>query len=323
MFCSELHVGQLVGCAGGRKSLHRPFNCSAFRTRGAKTIGAAIIGVLSRRAFGSCDDEQYPKQPYVMTTKVALPMTSSECQAQRVQRDQVDDILPAFWEWLKVQESRWRNDTDKKKFHLSPSRVAGEPLLQRSSVGKRVFRTLACGFIIVIVGGALAWQSSDDGTKDIVRNWEISLIRVTSLPRTNSPTSSDVAAEPASKSSDQAPIPDNPQTAPVNRVTPVSLAARSSAELQHHLESIGNDIIVVRRIVDWLAARQQQMAQDIATLQLTEQIVIERLSSLPQSTTVHLPQRQNLQRIVQSEGVVQSNSVHIRARPAQPPLQLH
>jgi hypothetical protein len=243
---------------------------------------------------------------------------------QRVQRDQVDDILPAFCEWLKVQERRWRIDTNKKKFHLPPSIVAGEPLLQRSSAGKRVFRTLACGFIIiVIIGGALAWQSSDDETKDLVRNWEISLIRLTSLLRTNSPTSSDVAAGLAFKSSDQALIPGNSQTALVNRVTPGSLAAGSSAELHRHLESIGNDIAAVRRFVDRLAASQKQMAQDIATLQLTEQIVIERLSSLPQSTTIHFPQRQNVQRIVQSEGVVQSNSVRIRARPAQPPLQLH
>jgi hypothetical protein len=248
-------------------------------------------------------------------------MPSSECQAQRVQRDQVDEILPAFWEWLKVQESRWRSDANRKKFQLSPNLGTRESLLQRPSARKPNFRTLGCCFIIIVlVGCALAWQSSDDGTKDIVRKWKISLIPLTSVLHTNSPTSSDIAAEHASKSSDQAPMAGNPPTAPFNQATSGSLAARSSAELQHHLESIVNDVALIRRIVDRLAARQEQMTQVITTLQFTERNVIEGLSS--QSTAVHVPQRQNVQRIVQSVGIVQSNPVHIPARPAQPPLPL-
>jgi hypothetical protein len=49
---------------------------------------------------------------------------------------------------------------------------------------------------------------------------------------------------------------------------------------------------------------------------------VEGLSSLPQSTTGKFLQRQNVQRTVQSDGVVQSNPVHIRPRLAQTPLPL-
>jgi hypothetical protein len=48
------------------------------------------------------------------------------------------------------------------------------------------------------------------------------------------------------------------------------------------------------------------MAQGITMLQFTERNVIEGLSSLPQST--HFLQCRNVQRIVQSEGVIQSNA---------------
>jgi hypothetical protein len=236
-------------------------------------------------------------------------MASSEYQDQT--DDQIEEILPAFWEWLKVQDSKWRVDADTKKIHLSRGAAAGDGLLNRPSVGKRICLPLAWCFIIVL-GGALAWHYSGDAI--IVRNWEIPLISLTSAVDANSSISSDVAAERASKGSRQ--------TAPVNQVTSEAAAARSSAELQHQLDSIGNDIVVVRRIIDRLAARQEQTAQGITMLQFTEHNVIEGLSSLPQSTTVRLPQRQNVQRIVQSEGVGQANPVHVRPRPAQTPLPL-
>jgi hypothetical protein len=147
-----------------------------------------------------------------------------------------------------------------------------EPLLQPPSAGKPNFRTVGCCLIIIVlIGGALAWRSSDDGTRDTVQKWEISLIPSTSVLHTNSPSSSDVTAVHVSKSSNQA------------------LIAGSGND-------IVSEIAVVRRIVDRLTARQEQMAEVITTLQFTAQNIIEGLSSPPQSTTVHVPQRQNVQR---------------------------
>jgi hypothetical protein len=56
-------------------------------------------------------------------------MNSSENRAQSFQRDDVDDVLVAFWEWLRLQEARWRDGSDRKEFHFSPSIAAGDPFL--------------------------------------------------------------------------------------------------------------------------------------------------------------------------------------------------
>jgi hypothetical protein len=246
-------------------------------------------------------------------------MASSKYQDHSDQLDQGEDVLPAFWEWLRVQESKWRYDAAMKEIQLSRGAAAEHALVQRASLTRQKCLALAWCFMI-IVGGALAWQYGDDAIQHIVRNWEIRLISLTSVLDASSPTSSNIAAERASKSSDQARIADRLQTAPINQAG--SPATRSSAELQHQLDSIGNDIAVVRGIVDRLAARQEQMAQGITMLQFTEHNVIEGLSSLPQSTNGNFLQHQNIQRVVRSEGVVQLNPVHNRPGPAQTPLPL-
>ncbi len=245
----------------------------------------------------------------------------------QAQSDQGDEILLAFKEWLKIQEARhgWvahhphgngSSDSHRNEFHVSPGTAPVKPSIgvnprqasfQRHgisrgrSVGRRVFRAFAYGFIIIVtVGAALAWQPSDDKTKDIVRAWGISLSQLSSVLGTKSPAASDVAAKPVSKTSEQA-----------------SVAAGSSPEAQYHLETMGSDLAVVRRIVEQLAAKQEQMAQDIATLQAAEQNVSEKKSSLPQSSAV--PPRKNMH----SEAAVQPPSVPVPTPRPQTPLPLH
>jgi hypothetical protein len=245
----------------------------------------------------------------------------------QAQSDQGDEILLAFKEWLKIQEARhgWvahhphgngSSDSHRNEFHVPPGIAPVEPSIgvnprqasfQRygisrgRSVGRRVFRTFAYGFIIIVtVGAALAWQSSDDKTKDMVRAWGISLSQLSSVLGTKSPAASDVAAKPVSKTSEQA-----------------SVAAGSSPEAQHQLETMGSDLAVVRRIVEQLAAKQEQMAQDIATLQAAEQNVSEKKSSLPQSSAV--PPRKNMH----SEAAVQPPSVPVPTPRPQTTLPSH
>jgi len=246
----------------------------------------------------------------------------------QAQSDQGDEILLAFKEWLKIQEARhgWvahhphgngSSDSHRNEFHVPPGIAPVEPSIgvnprqasfQRygisrgRSVGRRVFRTLAYGFIIIIVtvGAALAWQSSDDKTKDMVRAWGISLSQLSSVLGTKSPAASDAAAKRVSKTSEQA-----------------SVAAASSPEAQHQLEIMVRDLAVVRRMVEQLAAKQEQMAQDIATLQAAEQNVSEKKSSLPPSSAV--PPRKNMH----SEAAVQPPSVPVPTPRPQTPLPLH
>ena len=240
-------------------------------------------------------------------------MPSSQSQAQS---DQGDEIFLAFKEWLKIQEARHGrvapdrsgpSDSQRNEFHFSPGIAPVEPSIGvnsfredgRRSVGKRAFRTFAYGVIIIVaVGAALAWQSADDKTKDMVRAWGISLNQLISAPDAKSPIVSDKVTEPVSKTSQQ-----------------TSVANNSSPDAHQQLESMASDLAAVRRIVEQLAAQQQQMAQDIAMLQAAEHNVGETKPTLPQSSAV--PPRKN----IQSESAVQRAPVPLP--PPRPPLVLH
>ncbi len=251
-------------------------------------------------------------------------MFSPQGQAQG---DQSDEIFLAFKEWLRIQEARHgrvehhphgngSSDSHSNEFTVSPSIAPFEPSIavnpreasfQRDgisgghSVGRRVFRTFACGFVIIVtVGAALAWQSSDDKTKDMVRAWGFSLSQLSSVLGAKPPIASDVATEPVSKSSEQA-----------------SVAVGPSPEALHQLDTMVSGLAVVRRIVEQLAAKQEQMAQDIATLQAIKQNVSEKKSSLPQASAV--PPRKN----THSEAAVQPPSVPVPTPRPRTPLPLH
>ncbi len=255
-------------------------------------------------------------------------MVSSEPQTQR---DQGDEIFVAFKEWLRIQEARnagvaqpheyGSSHSRQQELHVSPGIAPVEPSMSvdphqasfqrdgisrdRRSVGRRVFRTLTYGFIIIAtVGAALAWQSSDDKTRDTIRAWGTSLSQLSSILATKSPVGSDAATEPASKASEQA-----------------SVAATSSHDLQHQLETMVSDLAVTRHMVEQVAAKQEQMAQDIAALRSAQQNLSERTSSLPQSPTVS--PGKNAQRIVHSEAPVQLPSVPIPTPRPQKPLPSH
>lgn len=151
------------------------------------------------------------------------------------------------------------------------------------SVAKRLFRAGAYGFIItVIVGTAFIWQSSDDTTKELAKGWVNSLVWSPSLLHNVSPES-DVASQVISTTSDQ-PLMGTMvilPTASASQPTPTSTATESLPDLKRQFEAIASDLAIVRRIVEQVAARQDQMARDIATLQADEQNVRQKISTLP------------------------------------------
>jgi hypothetical protein len=152
------------------------------------------------------------------------------------------------------------------------------------SVAKRLFRTGAYGFIItVIVGTAFVWQSSDDTTKEMAKGWVNSLVWSSSLHPHNLPPESEVASEAISTTSDQ-PLMGTTVILPTtsaSQPTPTSTAAESFPDLKRQLEAIASDLSIMRWIVEQVAARQDQMARDIATLQADEQNVKQKISALP------------------------------------------
>jgi hypothetical protein len=109
------------------------------------------------------------------------------------------------------------NDTVPREFHCAPSITPAEPSVElnppqvilqsdrissdRPSVGSRVFRTVARGFIVItMVGAAFSLLSyGDEREKDIVSAWDRSLSWLSSVSRTNSSEGSNVATEPVAK----------------------------------------------------------------------------------------------------------------------------
>jgi hypothetical protein len=169
-----------------------------------------------------------------------------------------------------------------------------EETRDRPSAAYRLFRTGACGFIItVIVGSAFAWQSSDDTKKEMVKGWVNSLVWSSPRLHRSLPPESDAPAEAVSATSTQPrsgatvilPTPSSEQP------TPTKTATESSSDLQQQLESILGDLAIVRRIVEQVASRQDQMVQDIATLQEAQQNVSSKISAPPQSPIIRVRPR--------------------------------
>jgi hypothetical protein len=123
----------------------------------------------------------------------------------------------------------------------------GQPASGRPSFGKRMFRTLVRFSIAVLIGVGitLGWQSYGDEAKEML-----------------------VAQAPALGLL----LPASTTKSPV-------MAATSTDTRQ--LAPLASTLDAVRRSVEQLAARQEQMAQNIAALRAAEENVRQRTSSTP------------------------------------------
>jgi hypothetical protein len=124
------------------------------------------------------------------------------------------------------------------------------------SIGKRVFRAVARFFFAVLIGigATLAWQSFGSEADQMVRTW--------------APSIGWLLPEPT--------------------MTP---AAASASDLAQQLKPMSLDLVIVRRSLDQLAARQEQIAQSVVTLQGIEQDISQEMSSLTLSQTAHIPHK--------------------------------
>jgi hypothetical protein len=161
----------------------------------------------------------------------------------------------------------------------------------RPAIGSRILRTLIWIFapVIIGIGAALVWQSYDSTARDMVVG------QFQSLGWLLSPAK-----------------------------TPPTLVAAAPDTIQQ-LEPLVYNFEVVRRSVAQLAARQEQMAQDIALLQAIADDIREKVSTAPSSPspqqTVAIPQYQAPQPRAQSPAA-QSSSVPRSPPAAGPALML-
>jgi hypothetical protein len=118
----------------------------------------------------------------------------------------------------------------------------GQPASGRPSIGKRMFRSLVRFSIAVLigVGGTLGWQSYGDEAREMLIAQAPALGLLLPVPTTRSPV----------------------------------MAATSTDTRQ--LAPLASTLDAVRRTVEQLAAKQEQMAQNIAALRAAE-----RTSSTP------------------------------------------
>jgi hypothetical protein len=159
----------------------------------------------------------------------------------------------------------------------------------RPSVGRRIFRSLTRFSIAVLigVGATLGWQSYGDAAKEMLLARAPALAWVLSVSTTKSPVVAATSTDPM------------PQLAP-----------------------LASNLDVVRRGVEQLAAKQEQLSQNIAALKAVEEDIRQRMSSAPPAPAppqqaASIPQPKPPQPKTQSSAV-QSSSVPRPPPPAGP-----
>ena len=162
---------------------------------------------------------------------------------------------------------------------LNDDQVASD----RPSIGRRIFRTLTRFIIAVLIGigATLAWQAHGDAAREMVVARAPSLGWLLSVSTTKSPAVAATAPDPVQQ-----------------------------------LEPLASNLDVVRRSVEQLAAKQEQMAQNIATLQALEEDIRQKVSSPPPSPS---QQAASIPQYKPPQPRVQSSSVPRPPPPAGPP----
>jgi hypothetical protein len=152
---------------------------------------------------------------------------------------------------------------------------------RRPSVGRRIFGTLIRFFVTVLigVGGTLAWQSHGDEAREML------LARAPSLG----------------------------WLLPVSTTKSPAAFANSPDLVQQQLAPFASNLDVVRRNLELLAARQEQMFQSIATLQAVGQDIREKVSSPPSPPPA--PQAASIPQRKPPQPRPQPSAVQLESRP--------
>ncbi len=210
---------------------------------------------------------------------VKVPMDSSQSPPPNDQRQEGDAVSLVPKEWPTAEKARSggpARDPDARRDSSDPIEMARqgsdfsaglravEPSIHvpprssgfkndqfasdRPSIRRRTFSSHARFFIAALigVGATFAWQFHGDETKEVVRTWAPSLGWLSSVSTTKSP--------PA----------------------PAPAAAATSPEL---VQQLARDLAAVRHSVEQFAAKQEQMARNVATLQAGEQDIRQKMPS--------------------------------------------
>jgi hypothetical protein len=187
-------------------------------------------------------------------------------------------------DWLTAEETssggpaRDLDARSDRRIGIRPMKSSIQPVASdRPSIGGRLFRTLTWFFIAVLIGigSTLAWQSHGDAAREMVVARAPTLAWLLSVSTTKSPAGATISPDPVQQ-----------------------------------LEPLASNLDVVRRSVEQLAAKQEQMSQNIAALQAVEEDIRQKVSFPPPSppqqaapTPQHKPPQRALSSAVQSPSV--------------------
>jgi hypothetical protein len=160
---------------------------------------------------------------------------------------------------------------------ITSPRPSDQVARERPSIGRRIFRSLTKFFVAVLigVGATLAWQSYGDVARKMVVARAPTLGWLLSVSPTSSPA-----------------------------------VAATSPDPEQQLAPLASTLDAVRRSVEQLAVRQEQIAQNVATLQAIEQDIKQTVSSpppFPSQQAASSPQQKPPQPKAQSSAVQPSS----------------
>ena len=140
----------------------------------------------------------------------------------------------------------------------------------RPSIARRIFGAIARFLIAVLIGvcATLAWQSYGDTAREMLST-QVSWLRWVS------PTTTTRSDQESAK------IAAVPQSAPMPQA--IAPAAATTAPELEQLEPMARDLAAMRRSLEDLAVKQEQMAENIATLQAAEQEIRQKMASRSQA----------------------------------------
>jgi hypothetical protein len=176
-------------------------------------------------------------------------------------------------------------------------------------VSKRMVRTVVGGLVIAIVVGA-AWQTyRDNQTRKLIGAWGHSSVIWLSSSFGATQRDSGLSAQSSTKLLDQA----------AQTPTAPSIQANEVAEFKQQLLAVVNDLAVMRRDVEQLSSKHEQLSRDVAMAQATVQNVSEKISSLAQPAPTHGHPRKSVPRLVRAEAPRQPDAAPVPPKtPRQP-----
>ncbi len=216
-------------------------------------------------------------------------MVGEQAQATSAEHEDEYDVLRSFFNWRRTQNEAQSNPNDQPNLH--PSRNSRSPQLS-------IFRTIFYGVLVAVVafGGLQAYRN--EATKEVISAWWGSSAAWVSFLQQQSPIGAKAGAATN-------PISLEPAASATMPTPEAAEASKLSHEIQQQFQTIASDLAVVRRTVEQLTNKQDQIAQEISSVQTAQQNAIKTISSISQTLT--RIQRNNAQNALRSERAQQSS----------------